>query len=242
MKISIEIVISDYGYQATIGVGFMKALGSFIALLALLLFLSGCSFCASEEDMEEATEYTFEVFVENVHDSQPLSPGVFVVHTENLSLNFTGQLAPSALEPLAEYGSYEAFAEYVGGLDGLVQMYTIDAPILPGENASFAVVVQTSELPLYLSGIQMAVGTNDGYALLDSVELVDKEGVVLSPTAEAKNYDAGTEENQPLGSGFDGGQPDPTRGEENIDNGVSTEEVVSLHPQLTETVMFVSVD
>lgn len=32
--------------------------------------------------MEEAQDYAFEVVVENVDDTQPLSPGVFVIHTE----------------------------------------------------------------------------------------------------------------------------------------------------------------
>lgn len=36
---------------------------------------------------------------------------------------------------------------------------------------------------------------------------------------------------------FEGGQPDLSRGEENIDTGVPTEEPVSMHPQLNETVM-----
>jgi hypothetical protein len=55
------------------------------------------------------------------------------------------------------------------------------------------------------------------------------------------NKDAGTEDNQPLGSGLAGGQPDSSKGEENIENGVSTEEPVSPHPQLTEIIMRVSV-
>jgi len=67
--------------------------------------------------------------------------------------------------------------------------------------------------------------------------LVDENGTALSSTTDAKNYDAGTEENAALGSGFEGGQPDPSRGEENIENGVPTEEPVSMHPQLNETVM-----
>ncbi len=173
----------------------------------------------------------------NVPDMQPLSPGVFVVHTGDLSLNFEGEMAPPGLEPLAEYGSTEAFADYVAGLDGAVKVYTVDAPILPGMNASMSIEVDATEMPLYLSGAMMDVATNDGFALLDAVMIVDENGMALSSITDAKNYDAGTEDNSDLGSGFEGGQPDPTRGEENIENGVPTEEPVSMHPQLNETVM-----
>lgn len=144
----------------------MKALGILVSLLVLLFFVPAFSVCASEESMGEAQEemdmemgdaeegmvYAFEVMIINVHDSQPLSPGVFVVHTGDLSLNFEGEMAPPSLEPLAEYGNNAAFADYVEGLDGAIKVYTIDAPILPGMNASMPMEFQTSEMPLYLSG------------------------------------------------------------------------------------------
>ncbi|HII07396.1 MAG TPA: hypothetical protein HA349_08840 [Methanotrichaceae archaeon] len=228
-----------------------------MSLLVLLFVVPAFSVCASEESMksayeelemdddedgaQEGMEYAFEVMIMNVHDSQPLSPGVFVVHTADLSLNFEGEIAPPALESLAEYGSNADFADYVEGLDGAIKVYTVDAPILPGMNASMPMDFQTSKMPLYLSGVMMDVGTNDGYALLDAVELVDEDGMELSSTTDAENYDAGTEENQLLGSGFEGGQPDPSRGEENIENGVPTEEMVMVHPELSETVMEVVV-
>jgi hypothetical protein len=212
----------------------------FVALLLFVIVGSFCGMGQMESDTQLAKSFMFEVTFENVNASQPLSPGVFVVHTGNLSLNFDGELAPPALEPLAEYGSNADFAEYVRSLDGAVEVYTIDDPVLPGENTSFIIEVNSSE-PLYLSGAQMAVASNDGYALLDGVEIVDMDLTALPSVTEALNYDAGTEENQPLGSGFAGGQPDPSRGEENIENGVSTEEPVQVHPQLTETIMMVSV-
>jgi len=232
----------------------MKALGILVSLLVLLFVVPAFSVCASEESMKgaleememddggvEGTEYAFEVTITNVHDSQPLSPGVFVVHTRDLSLNFEGQMAPPALEPLAEYGNNAAFADYVADLDGAIVVYTEDAPILPGMNTTVPIEIQTSEMPLYLSGVMMAVGSNDGFALLDAVMLVDEDGMELSSTTYAENYDAGTEENQPLGSGFDGGQPDPSRDEENIENGVPTDEMVIVHPQLSEPIMEVVV-
>jgi hypothetical protein len=233
------------------GGGFMKALRILVSMLVLLFFMPAFLVCASEEMMEETEEgmdmemmdaeegmmYVFEVMINNVHDMQPLSPGVFVVHTGDLSMNFEGQMAPPGLEPLAEYGSTDALAEYVADLDGAIKVFTIGGPTLPGMDISTTVEFQTTEMPVYLSGAMMDAATNDGFALLDAVMLVDENGTALSSTTDTQNYDAGTEENTALGSGFEGGQPDPSRGEENIDNGVPTEEPVSMHPQLNETVM-----
>ena len=47
----------------------------------------------------------------------------------------------------------------------------------------------------------------------------------------AEVLDMGTEQNSPIGSGFDGGQPDHSRGAENIENGVVLRETVRHHPQ-----------
>ena len=176
---------------------------------------------------------TADITLDNVHESQPLAPGVVVLHTSDASLNFEGQLAPPGLEQLAEVGNPAVFAEYVSGLEGVVSVITTEAPIMPG---TFTTI--TAELPeegLLLSVLMMPVGTNDGFALIDAVPI---EGV---DTVSASNYDAGTEENSALMSGFDGGQPEPSRGEENLENGNPTEEPVSAHPELTETVLAVSV-
>jgi len=87
---------------------------------------------------------------------------------------------------------------------------------------------------VFLSAFQMAVGSNDGYAFIDAVRLDKKD-----KTVQAKNYDAGTEENTELGSGFDGGQPDPSRGAANVANGTPTlpAEEVKKHDQLIESIM-----
>ena len=182
----------------------------------------------------EPQEYT--VRVSNISDTQPLAPGVFVVHTKEASLDYSGSLAPAALESLAEYGSNTAFAEYIATQDGIVNVYTIDAPILPGEEATLTIDSTTDAF--YFSGVMMAVGSNDGYALVDSIALNGGNRKVL-----AENYDNGTEENTELLSGFAGGQPDPSRGEANIENGTATDPQaeVSDHDQLLEAIMEVTV-
>ena len=79
----------------------------------------------------EATIYT--VTVKNISTDQPLSPGVFVTHTDEASLDFEGALAPAELEPLAEYGSHADFAALAETLPGVMNVHTIDAPIMPGQ-------------------------------------------------------------------------------------------------------------
>lgn len=182
-------------------------------------------------------EITYDVTVTNTSATQPLSPGVYVVHEGEFSLDFEGEMAPGPLEPLAEYGNPGAFAKYVEGMDGVEMVVAIADPILPGESFSFVVNAELDvNEPVYLSGIQMAVASNDGYALLDSLLL---DGTERAETTS--NFDAGTEENSFPGSGFAGGQPDPARGEENVENGTPTDEVVKAHDQLTTSIMSVTV-
>ncbi len=186
----------------------------------------------------------FSVTVKNVHDSQTLSPGVFIVHKPLFSINFIGKLAPPELEPLAEYGNHTPFKGYVEKSSDVLGVYTIDEPILPGESKTFTMDVSTyMPRESYLSGIQMAVGSNDGFALASNIALFDPGNGPKASTTDAQNYDAGTEQNSPLLSGFEGGQPDPSRGEENIDNGIATspQQPVMPHTQLTQTIMRVTV-
>jgi hypothetical protein len=199
-----------------------------------------------EEEISEPAKGTtrFLVTVQNVHDSQNLSPGVFVVHKPPASINYFGKLAPPELEPLVEYGNHTEFKEYVEGLDDVLAVYTIDEPILPGENKSFIMDVSTyMPRESYLSGIQMATGSNDGYAMVSNIALFSVGNGPKSSTTNAQNYDAGTEQNKQLLSGFEGGQPDPSQGSENVDNGIPTDpqQPVIIHTQLTKTIMKVTV-
>lgn len=178
------------------------------------------------EEMEGAT--TFVLALTNLSTTQPLSPGVFIVHTEDATLDFEGQAAPDALEPLAEYGDNTDFAEFVSEMDGVAAVITIDEPLAPGESTTIEIEAEPGML---LSGVMMAVASNDGYALIDSVTI--DSGVV----AQASNYDAGTEANSELGSGFNGGQPEEQFGDDNIDNGTETSDPVNPHDQLTDPIL-----
>lgn len=186
----------------------------------------------------------FLVTVENVHDTQTLSPGVFIVHKPLVSINFVGRMAPAELEPLAEYGNHTSFKDYVERNEGVVAVYTIDEPLPPGGKKNFTMDISTYRpRENYLSGIMMATGSNDGFVLASNIALFDPGNGPKGSTTNALNYDAGTEENSALLSGFEGGQPDPTMGEANIDNGVATTPPVpvTFHTQLTKTIMKVTV-
>jgi hypothetical protein len=186
----------------------------------------------------------FTVTVKNVHDTQTLSPGIFAVHKPLFSLNYVGKLAPAELEPLAEYGDYKEFVDYVNNSADVQYVYILDEPIQPGEDFTFTMDVSTyMPRESYLSGILMATGSNDGYALASNIALFDPGNGPKGSTTDCLNYDAGTEQNSPLMSGFEGGQPDPSKGQENIDNGepTSPQLPVTHHTQLTKTIMKVIV-
>ena len=187
----------------------------------------------------------FKVTVQNVHSTYTLSPGVFVAHKPPASISYVGKLAPSELEPLVEYGNATEFYKYVSELEGVVATYSLDEPLGPGESTSFNIAVPRDKpRETYFSGLQMIVETNDGFALVDNIALFTSGNGAKNSTTNAQNYDAGTEENEPASSGFEGGQPDPSKGSENIDNGTPTspQRPVSHHPQVPKTVMKVIVN
>jgi len=227
-----------------------------ILIVLVMVMVLGVSGCAGNgnDDRQASTDGTtgqtptstkptgpqkFIVKVKNVHATQPLSPAVFAVHKGSVNMNFAGKTATSELETLAEWGDHSMLKDAVSKMDGVLNVYTIDSPIAPGGEASFEMEVPSDDYGVMLSGYAMAVKSNDGFAFVDAVQLYDAVGKSVTSTTNAINYDAGTEENTELGSGFAGGQPDSTRGEENKNNGTptSTQGMVTTHQQLKEPVM-----
>lgn len=211
----------------------MKKLGlaGFLLFFSVVLLIG----CVTEEEPEAPQAQTVEVTLKNVDAMQPLAPGVLIVHTSDVNVDFVGQKAPAELEKLAEIGEPAEFAAFVEAVPGVLSVVTTDAPILPGEQTT--VTLSDVNPDSYLSVLMMAVASNDGYAFVDAVKITDDAGNVVPSTTNAVNLDAGTEENTELGSGFEGGQPDPERGEENIENGVPTDDPVAIHTQLTNTIL-----
>ena len=211
--------------------------------LAVLVVLIAVIYALASNKQTEPESIPVEVTIINTSDDQPLAPGVYVIHQGSFSLNYDGQQSPASFESMAEVGSANALKEFIEGQAGVLAVYVNEAPIGPGGSERIEMMAPPKQ-GIYLSGVQMAVGSNDGYALIDRVQLFDESGSALEGEHQADNYDNGTEENSDLGSGFDGGQPDPSRGEENLDNGTATEPQanVTRHPQLTQTIMEVSID
>ena len=209
-----------------------------VTLIVVLFSSQSANVITPKQILDVGKEVT--ITLENIDTMQILSPGVYVIHDDSLSLDFEGEMPPSELESLAEYGSNDAFADHVHFMEGAVRVIRVSSPILPGDSASFDVDLAGLSGPLYLSGIQMAVGSNDGYAFLNKAEILDGSERILEFSFLANNFDAGTEENLPLLSGFHGGQPDPAFGELNIENGAPTLDVVMVHDQLTSPILRVA--
>ena len=208
-----------------------------IWILIVVALIVGAAYSILSNRETEPFLQSFTVEIKNISDSQPLAPGVYAIHTADFSLDYEGELAPESFEPMAEIGVNQKLEEFIGNQPGVLAVFTQKAPIPPGESASFTIEVETGKR-IFLSGVQMAVASNDGYALANKLSLRK-----LPSTQVAKNYDNGTEENTDLGSGFSGGQPVPSRGAANVENGTATEpvSVVKKHPQLTFPIMEVVV-
>ena len=168
------------------------------------------------------------VFIVNESD-YGFAPGVFVVHSPEFSLNFVGQVAPPAFEKLAEIGIPGDAIDYVTGMDGVYDVkVSSEGHIDPGEK--FEIAIGDYPKDAVVSVMTMVVETNDAVAFIDSSPLYDEFGL-LTNNEYFSIIDLGTEENTPLRSGFEGGQPEAGYGAANVENGTATEDVVIYHPQ-----------
>ncbi len=180
--------------------------------------------------------------------TMPISPGVLVTHDCEVSLVTTGAPASESLEGLAELGDPDAVKTLLhDSIDsGSANLYSVQetTELAPGESAMYTVTALDSEVELgatCVSYVAMAVGTND--ALVQSKVVLSMSGTM---DGEVMVYDAGTEENSDINSGFDGGQPDAAEGPEaNVDNGTATDpwDNIMAHPQFegVDPLMTVSV-
>lgn len=186
--------------------------GALTALLAPALAVAAPSAFA-EGHTEGAEHEHCEVAIANLGDAV-LSPGQSLVHHDRDALWSPGLPAGSAIELLAETGdpgdlfdpaqaSYAIPAIPVGG----VARYSFDNDAGDG---------------VYLSTINKLMDSNDSFVGVANVRLFTDDGEPARETLDLLAWDAGTEENQPLGGGFAAGQPDAARGDANIDNGEPT--------------------
>lgn len=168
--------------------------------------------------------------IHNISD-YPVAHGVLVVHDDNFSLNFNGSISDGAFELISEVGNADEALEYVEGMRG-VHSAIITEIFHPGDQASYP-LAGSGNLGAKVSFLGMVVPTNDAVILLDAVDVYGEDGELGGIRSFGQILDMGFEENSPIGSGFEGGQPDPSRGEENLDNGVELREEVSTHSQFS---------
>ncbi|HJN92334.1 MAG TPA: spondin domain-containing protein [Dehalococcoidia bacterium] len=174
----------------------------------------------------QTSDIKFRLTVTNATDPEMVvTPGAFLVHDAPDAFWSAGTAAPLSLERIAEIGNSE---EAVGTLGA----EAIGAAPAAGDSVSVEFTASPGQM---LSLAQMLVATNDDFVGVNSLPLwVDGQPIVTSLDLVA--WDAGTEDNEDLFAGFDGGQPDPAMGMANVENGTATVDgVVALSDQLAGT-------
>ena len=206
--------------------------GGLLAVLALV----GATVLGTTTTTEAMPPSVFRVTIDNMTDPPtPISPGALVGHCEDGGFWAVGGKASSELELIAEVGDPTAAVAFIQDETAMdmstfaQERYQIGA-VEPGASVSVEVVFTDG---CKLSSAHMLVNSNDTFIGALNIGMWDSEThLPLNRTSgDLMAYDAGTEENSAPGSGFDGGQPDPTRGEENLDNGVATDEAISASTQ-----------
>lgn len=163
-----------------------------------------------------------------------VSRGLIVVHSDGFSLNQIGRVASKGYERLAEIGDPSLLIDSIAGNPEVYRVIEVGA-VDPNSTLTVPLRDDVPEgLEAEVSYMAMVTATNDGVVWVNGAPLIGAGGERQSDARWVEVLDMGTEENSPVGSGFSGGQPDPERGDENVDNGVSTSEVVSHHKQFYE--------
>ena len=207
--------------------------GGLLAVLALV----GAAVLGTTKTTEAMPPSVFRVTIENMTEPPtPISPGALVGHCADDSFWAVGGHASGELELIAEVGDPTAAVavsqdETAMGMTFSQERYQI-GDVGPGASVSVDVVFEHG---CKLSSAHMLVHSNDTFVGALNIDMWDPETHLPIPMVSAAlmAYDAGTEENSEPGSGFDGGQPDPARGADNLDNGVATDEAISASTQWT---------
>ena len=206
--------------------------GIVIALIIIGRVVSG-SYLSPKEDVvleyEPVGPITEDVFVRVTNTSPyPVAPGPLVIHNRQFSMDFLGRYAPGEYELLAEVGDPSVF---IASLDGNPAIYEVLEVGLLEPNTSETFTVSAANPDALISYMAMIVPTNDGVVWLNGFPLYGQGGKQQHGGFIPEIVDMGTEQNSPIGSGFEGGQPDPSRGDENLENGTVLRETVYHHPQ-----------
>lgn len=168
------------------------------------------------------TTVRFRLTITNLTDPDvPITHGAYVIHRTPNILWQPGTFASLALERIAEVGA-ASLAMNQFGAQPLVLVTESR-----GDSVSWEITAEPGDL---FSFAQMLAPTNDAFIGVNSVPLFHGE-TPLSATFELIVWDGGTEQNAPVGSGFEGGQPDMIHLEENLDAGIPESKPVAAHEQ-----------
>lgn len=201
-----------------------------LGLLALAGALVAALWAAGPAGAQENT--TFRITIENqTNPEMVVTPGAYLVHNTSGAFWSGGTQASLSLERIAEIGDSSEAVAAIGAV-------ALGAAPAAGDTVTFEITAGPGD---YLSTAQMLVATNDTFVGLNSEPLFEN-GSPRSATIDLMAYDAGTEENADLFSGFAAGQPDPAEGMANVDNGTATTESIVPATQFSGTQARVTIE
>ena len=131
---------------------------------------------------------TYTVTIENLTSGQPFTPPVVVAHSDQLDLFEMGQAASEEVREIAENGNSAPLVALVEGSADVFDSVARDAPVMPGESATFMIDAPAGSL---LSVVSMLICTNDGFTGVDAWALPASGSL----TVDSDAYDAGSEMN-----------------------------------------------
>lgn len=168
-----------------------------LATIALLAIGASPAIAAKGK---KAKSFTYEITVENLTKTQPLSPPLAVIHKANKAVWKKGHIASHGVAAIAEDANNSILESALPRARGFLSAETVaQAPILPGESAFFEVTTKGRYNRLSL--LAMLVKTNDAFSGLNAISLHRvKDKRVFKRMA----FDAGSEENNQLATHIPG--------------------------------------
>lgn len=178
---------------------------TWVALVALAASMLAVGPAVADDDDDGGGTRSWQVTITNLTPpgpgapgSQPLSPPLFVVHSNKADVWSVGDIASHGLAAIAEDANNSVLESALPQVAGVKSVSTgSGGPIPSGASREFTVV--TEGRFNRLSIVTMLVNTNDAFTGLDSLKLRGQ-----GETRSTMTYDAGSEENNELMSHIPG--------------------------------------
>lgn len=143
---------------------------------------------------QRSSSQTFEVKLTNLTKGQPITPAVLAVHKKSFKLFQLGSPASQGILEIAEDAKTETLLNELSGNQSVLKSKVVtDAPLLPGQSATFKVTIPRKAK---VSLTAMLAKTNDAIVALKGVS--PKIRVGKKKSYRLAVYDAGTEANNEL--------------------------------------------